>query len=614
MKITLRSRIYLAILPLLLLFIGITTYVMINADQVQRGTNALNETNIQLNKSFDKINYSLNGLEALLELESPKSIMWARARIPLLIKSLDQSIHWNTTSQDNHYLNTWHHDTDAYLTALQKLSEQAHAFANDKLSRAEFANAIQASSTATTEIESQWLAYNEAEKTKLRQQTRHMLNVVIASMLVGTAITLLASTLLWQRIFRPIEELTSGMEAFNADSKPLNIAYKARDELGELSRSFERMTTRLQALQQLNSQKLMRSTAALRSILEHSPDAFFIISAQGIPTYSNPIATELLNESSLRHGFPDTISALFKRALDEKKPIFTQDFKDAIRITTKETDRWFLVQAFPINIPSEDLEDDEATTTSVAAFFQNVTGLKLSNSLREDLIATVSHELKTPITSARMSLYLLLEESLGPLNETQKELLETARDDVNRQLSTIEHLLDISKIEADNNNLQFTRFNVTDLIHETVTAHAELASASDIRLDWQRPEHSIQIEADRKCIGIVLNNFVINAIKYSGHGKQIEIQSTLNKDYVTISVKDNGPGIDTTELDVIFDAYTRTTQTKTIKGTGLGLKISKDLIEKHSGKIGCHSVPGEGSTFFVELPLSQSTEPQAPQL
>jgi signal transduction histidine kinase len=299
----------------------------------------------------------------------------------------------------------------------------------------------------------------------------------------------------------------------------------------------------------------------------------------------------------------------FKKTLATGEAQVSKEITEAIRIQVDDEDKWYLVHAFPFDAPDTKnftYYSSDSNKHSIAAIFQEATVLKLADSLRKNLLATVSHELKTPITSARMSLYLLLEQKLGTLNEDQIDLLETARDDVNRQLATIENLLDLSKIEENIDHFDLSEFSCCEMVEESIFAHTELASSHSINLHYTPPRERIYLLADRNKLRIVLNNFIVNAIKYSGHGSRVEISAEEKHKICRIAVKDDGPGMDEETVRKIFDAYTRGGDPTAVKGTGLGLKISKDIIDGHGGQIGCQSKPGEGSTFFFELPLERT--------
>jgi signal transduction histidine kinase len=459
----------------------------------------------------------------------------------------------------------------------------------------------------TAELKAVVDAYLLNIKQRIEDRYQTVYYIVIGSMLVAIGLTLFISTLLWLRIIRPIEEISEGIEDFSNDSDPLDVDYQCHDELGKLARNLEGMTRRLTQYHELTNQKLLRSTNALRSILDHSADAFFILSGSLKPVYASPSADRLLTDSKLKDGFSEDLKSQFMFTLKENEAHISKELIDAVRIPVAGEDRWYLVNSFPID--ALDVDDDsfaqEGGGRNVAAIFQEVTLLKLSDSLRKNLLATVSHELKTPITSARMSLYLLLEQQLGPLNEDQLELVETARDDVNRQLATIEHLLDLTRVEGNVDSLKYGEFRISALVEESFQAHHDLSASYQVRLNYTPPAEPIWVNADKDELRIVLNNFVVNAIKYSGNGKQVDVTVKSGKKHCRVDVRDNGPGLSEDNVHSIFDAYQRGDDQKAVKGTGLGLKISKDIIDAHKGQIGCSSKLDEGTTFFFEVPLNR---------
>ncbi|MGZ0656126.1 ATP-binding protein [Coraliomargarita sp. W4R53] len=607
MKLSLRSRIYLGILPLLLLFLGIMYFLILDIQGLYRDTQDISYTNLEIGRNLNEIQATLSAMEVLLDegdgYRGRERDKVSLSRLSVKIGRSSSSIQLSAMQSK---LNQLMFDVGSFDGNLQQISELS-----TKLSEGEGdPKALYALIKETNE----WTHQLRESIDELLLETQDRIEgraevvyvVVIGGMLIAIALTLAISSILWRRIIRPIEEISVGMEDFGSDSERLNIDYSEDDELGHLARNLEQMTQRLKEYQELTNEKLIRSTSAIRSILDQSPDAFFIFSERLDPIYFSPSASHLYLKSTLRDELPPEVKLQLKRTLDTNEAQLSKEMNDAIRINVEGEDRWYLVHAFPFDAPdSSDFSYKSNTAKfSVAAIFQEATVLKLSDSLRKNLLATVSHELKTPITSARMSLYLLLEQQLGTLNEDQIELVETARDDVNRQLATIEHLLDLSRVEENTAELDLSVFAICDLVAESIDAHKEISTAHDVTLTYTVPELPIMLQADKEKLRIVLNNFVVNAVKYCGAGEVVCIRaSSLNKT-CRIEVVDQGPGMDEATVQGIFDAYTRGNATGAVPGTGLGLKISQDIIDAHHGKIGCTSQLGEGSIFFFELPLS----------
>lgn len=608
MRLSLRSRIYLSILPLLLLFLGLTYYLVQDVQGLYRDINQIAFINVDLGRNIGEVEKTLSALELLLDGGTGYR---ARDRDRQVLNELSLQIGEGSRRiqagavQDQ--LRKLMFDLGGYDSRLSQIGDLSLKLSESQGDASILYKLVAETIRETAELKAVVDAYLLSAKQRIEDRYQTVYYIVIGSMLVAIGLTLFISTLLWLRIIRPIEEISEGIEDFSNDSDPLDVDYQCRDELGKLARNLEGMTRRLTQYHELTNQKLLRSTSAIRSILDHSADAFFILSGRLKPVYASPSADRLLTDSKLKDGFSEDLKSQFMFTLQENEARISKELIDAVRIPVAGEDRWYLVNSFPIDAP--DVDDDsfaqEGGGRNVAAIFQEVTLLKLSDSLRKNLLATVSHELKTPITSARMSLYLLLEQQLGPLNEDQLELVETARDDVNRQLATIEHLLDLTRLEGYGDALKYTKFRISALVEESFQAHHDLSASYQVRLNYTPPAEPIWVNGDKNELRIVLNNFVVNAIKYSGSGKQVDVSVKSGEKHCRVDVSDNGPGLSEDNVRSIFDAYSRCDQQKAVKGTGLGLKISKDIIDAHKGQIGCSSKPNEGTTFFFDVPLNR---------
>jgi signal transduction histidine kinase/HAMP domain-containing protein len=612
MKLSLRSRIYLGILPLLLLFLGIMYFLVLDVQGLYQDTKDVSATKLQVSRDLGSIQSTLSALEVLLDqgdgyLGRDRDKV-SLSRLSTRIGQATGQIHLSDSMQSK--LDQLQFDEGRFNQNLRAIAALATQLAQGNGEAQALYTLIQETSHWAQQLRDSINESLLATQQRIEERVHMLYAVVIGGMLVAIALTLAISTILWRRIIRPIEEISAGMEAFDADSERLDIDYNEDDELGQLARSLEGMTTRLKEYQVLTNEKLIRSTSALRSILDQSPDAFFIFSEKLEPTYFSPNASHLYLKSNLKDQLPEEVQTLLQQTLTTNQAQLSKEMNDAIRISVDGEDRWYLVHTFPFDAPdSSDFSYDSNTAmSSIAAIFQEATVLKLSDSLRKNLLATVSHELKTPITSARMSLYLLLEQQLGGLNPDQIELVETARDDVNRQLATIEHLLDLSRVEENTDELELSGFSLDTLITDSIHAHKELSTAHDVNLVYTAPEQAIHLHADQKKLSIVLNNLVVNAIKYCGAGQAVQIKASATEDSCRVEVIDQGPGMDEATVQTIFNAYTRGNSDSAIKGTGLGLKISKDIIDAHRGTIACHSKPGQGSTFFFEIPIENLAE------
>jgi signal transduction histidine kinase len=239
----------------------------------------------------------------------------------------------------------------------------------------------------------------------------------------------------------------------------------------------------------------------------------------------------------------------------------------------------------------------------------------LLDDLKSSLIATVSHELKTPLTSVRMALYLLHEKAVGSLNDKQSDLVATARDDADRLLKTLNDLLDLAKLEHGPAQLEMAHVAPAVLVENAVREMQEIAGEAEITLKTQVAPDLPKVHIDSQRMDYVITNLIANAIKYSPRRSRILVSATLGKTRtaqpgVRFAVKDSGPGIPLDHQEHIFERFYRVPGTKK-SGAGLGLSIAREVVAVHQGEIGVISQPGEGSEFFFILPVGVEKEPAA---
>ncbi len=237
-----------------------------------------------------------------------------------------------------------------------------------------------------------------------------------------------------------------------------------------------------------------------------------------------------------------------------------------------------------------------------------VTNRKLeeANRTKDQFLSIASHELKTPITSIRGQAQLTMRR-LAKQKDPSPEMAEIGttlkkiNDQTTRLTSLIDELMDVSSIHAGKLQLRKQNCDLRDICREVVEDQ-RLLSGRPILL--KMPEKPMQMQIDSDRLAQVLVNLISNAIKYSPDGSPVEIVLDERPSIALIEVKDSGKGIPKDQQEHIFETFYRTpdAQTSSKRGLGLGLAISKDIVERHNGHIWCESEPGQGSTFFVELP------------
>ena len=245
--------------------------------------------------------------------------------------------------------------------------------------------------------------------------------------------------------------------------------------------------------------------------------------------------------------------------------------------------------------------DSERQPTGVVLVLQDVTQIRQQDEIKRGLISTVSHQLKTPLTSIRMAIHLLLEEKVGHLTEKQVELLLAAREDSDRLHNILNNLLDISRIESGKTKMEFRAVSPNSLQMEALEPFWRAAHDQGVTLKVEVPGDLPEVWADPTRIYYVFGNLLSNALKYTPAGGKVTVSARAEKNEVRFSISDTGKGIPGQYLPRIFEQFFRVPDQEKESGAGLGLAIVKEIIEAHGGTVGVESQEGKGSTFIFTL-------------
>lgn len=226
------------------------------------------------------------------------------------------------------------------------------------------------------------------------------------------------------------------------------------------------------------------------------------------------------------------------------------------------------------------------------------------NKIKSEFVSVVSHELRTPLAIVKQLFMLLFNETAGPVNDKQREILRRARNNIERLKSIIDDLLDISRIETDRLKLHYSLINLNDLIKESSDFFKKLAQEKRISLTYLLPKKAINLFVDAERINQVISNLISNAIKFTEDDGQIKVEVKILATKVRICVSDTGIGIAKADLSKLFNKFVQVCKKSEAekKGVGLGLSIAKELIERHGGEIWVESQIGVGSKFYFTLP------------
>ncbi|MER3464241.1 MAG: PAS domain-containing sensor histidine kinase [Chitinophagaceae bacterium] len=426
--------------------------------------------------------------------------------------------------------------------------------------------------------------------------------------ITGTICFLIAFVLLVNlpsNIANPIKELTESIKQIADKNYSERVHFQSHSEFGQLAKSFNTMAEKLEEYNNSNLAKLMMEKKRIETLINNMHDPVIGLDENLKVIFANEKAlkiigmseTEIIGHSTQELAEKNDLIRKLIQDLILKEPINGQK-QDPLKIYNENRESYFEKETLHISI----VPTGETTTKLVGhvIFLRNITHLKELDFAKTNFIATVSHELKTPISSIKMSLQLLENEEVGKLNDEQKNLVESIKDDATRLLKITGELLNMTQVESGNIQLSIMPADPKAILLYAINATQTQAEQKHIKFEIQCPDNISKVQADYEKTAWVLTNLISNAIRYSYDNSIIYLTLKENKNKVQISVRDTGQGVAPQYKDKIFDRYFRVPGTKK-EGTGLGLAISKEFIEAQGGQINVDTEFGVGSKFTITL-------------
>ena len=421
-------------------------------------------------------------------------------------------------------------------------------------------------------------------------------NVLCAVIAVAVLIWIAIAWSLAGSLLRPIKALTASAVALGEGQLDRPVPEFSSDELGMLARTFNGMAAKLRAYREAMAARVQRTQRTMEAALNSAPDPLFVVGRDGSREVQNPAAKALAATKDFAGGFPPALRARLDEVLATGRHFVPTGYEDLLTARVGSGERHYLPRILAIG-------DSLTGFGGAAVFLQDVTRFRLMDDAKSNLVGTVSHELKTPLTSLRMAVYLLLEKNLGELTPGQRELLETARDEAERLLRILDDLLDLARLEGGVAQLSRSPVPVAGLMEDMAREMRPIAEAQGLRLEVRPPPGRATVSVDPDRIRHVFINLLSNAVKYSPEGGVVTLYAEpADAGYLRFGIRDQGPGVPQESLGRIFEKFYRVPgQSK--KGAGLGLAIAREIVLAHGGSIGCSSRPGAGSDFYFLLPV-----------
>lgn len=447
--------------------------------------------------------------------------------------------------------------------------------------------------------------------------------LIVMATLLSCLIGLMLSTTWTTRILRPLSVLTQAVRRLGEGDLQARAALTGDDEIARLAAEFNTMAERLAQYRRSSLGELLQAQQAAQAAIDSLPDPVIVFRTDGAVLNVNRAAEGLLGVS-LEAGGPDPLHQVdpaVRQVLERvrahvvsgKGPYQPRGFEEALRLGGTES--YVLPRATPVY-------GEEGGISGATVVLQDVTRLRRFDELKNDLVATVAHEFRTPLTSLRMAIHLCIEEAAGPINDKQADLLHAAREDCERLQTIVDELLDLARIQAGRIELELRPVGCEGLLEAALEPLRAAASEAGLRLRAEAALDLPEVMADRERVLLVLSNLLQNAIRHTPPGQggdqggeragEIIVRARPEEPegqtagrVVRFEVSDTGEGIAPEHQARIFERFFRVPGARS-GGAGLGLALSREIVRAHGGEIGVRSQPGSGSTFWFTLPAVQA--------
>ncbi len=406
-------------------------------------------------------------------------------------------------------------------------------------------------------------------------------------------------------VAEPVEKLATAINKIKNGDYNARVEINSRDEFGELGMAFNKMSKRLAEYEKLNVDKLMTEKKRIETMIRKLSEGIIGLDSNFNILFINPFARDLLglkDQKVIGKPAADFVFAndIFQLAIDDlleyAKSSKRYTRNKLIKGKMKGKPAYFIRKV----ILTYSKKEGEEVLDGYVLMLKNITEYKEKDEARTNFIATVSHELKTPISSIKMSLKLLRDVRLSQLTKDQEELVDDVEGEANRLLNITQELLNANELESGKIQLHLENVRAREIVAEAIDSVLTLAEDREVTITENIAPDIPMLHVDEDKTTWVLINFLTNAIKYSPKGSDVKIDALVENENLIFKVSDQGRGIAPEEQTKIFERYYRI-QGSDGKGTGLGLNISKEIITQMGGNIGVHSEEGKGSSFFIKL-------------
>jgi two-component system, NtrC family, sensor histidine kinase KinB len=425
---------------------------------------------------------------------------------------------------------------------------------------------------------------------------------------LGTALVFVAggvafAMVLSRSIIRPVQQLTDATRRLAEGDFDATVTTHSGDELGTLAARFNEMAERIRQHRRSDLGKVLIAQQTAEAAVDSLYDPIIVTDGDGRIQRINKAAEPIFGPEATVLGRPiqdmthdPRLAMAVVDVLQSQRPVASEEGAAIVPLVVDGSERAFRQRTTP-------MRDADSRLLGAVTILEDITHLREIDRLKSEFINVASHELRTPLTSLEMGVHLLLEGGVGSLSPAQREVLEMCRDDTSRLDKLVKDLLDLSRIESGEAAPRVAAVVVFDLVSDALGPLRSQVDAKGLTLRIDVPADLPQIAVDRGQIERVIANLVTNAIRATDRQGAIDVAANRRDNFVSISVRDTGRGIPHDYLTRVFEPFVQVPDAPG-GGAGLGLSISRRIVQAHGGQISVRSEQGRGTTFTFTVPVA----------
>ncbi|MGV6397673.1 KinB sensor domain-containing domain [Pseudomonas caspiana] len=401
-----------------------------------------------------------------------------------------------------------------------------------------------------------------------------------------------------RRFGAPIEALAKAADNIGRGNFEVTLPISPAEEMNLLTRRFGIMAEALRQHQVTNVDELLAGQQRLQAVLDSIDDGLLMIDRQGRLEHLNPVAQRQLgwDEDRLGQGLGE---ALQRPELDEQLYLTLRGgtlerAPEDLEIEVDGESRLLTYSLTPVS-------HTKGHILGAVMVLHDVTEQRAFERVRSEFVLRASHELRTPVTGMHMAFGLFRERAKFPADSREADLLDTVNEEMQRLMQLINDLLNFSRYQNGLQKLTLAPCSIDELLEHTRLRFQDQAQEQNIVLSIEAEEPLPRLHADRAQLERVLDNLLDNALRHTPENGLIRLQARRHGERVIISVEDNGEGIAYGQQGRIFEPFVQVGRKK--GGAGLGLALCKEIVQLHGGRMGVYSRPGQGTQFYMALPL-----------